>query len=192
MSPKRAGISSVLLERIDHAGRLVKARRETLLELLPPGDRATQKRYGSALATTFEDAAARHATAAPATEASTQVAETLRGFQEAVNHMWLLVIEAGLPEILTQRWRRQHRKTAGHLDYNELVAEAMFHMRGAIVRFNPDKAAFATFARAPIDAALNEYLQQTLTPTQVPRDEGRALRGSDMHASLDEIDEVKP
>lgn len=106
----------------------VQHAKDLLLDLLPREHRRTVRTPAGRAPKTFEDWAAE--------SQDRGVRGALTAFQNALNHLWIEAIGAGLDERVARVWMAA-RRPGGHVDRDDVRAEVWWSMRGALAAFDP-------------------------------------------------------
>ena len=119
-----------------------------------PGDLVTRHSASSGASGPVGQQVPQHATSA-----SYVLKETRRRFTEyetAVNNLWIHEVEQRLPEKLVNAWRKKSEAYAW-IDYDTVVAEAMFLLRRWLPSFKSGGASLHTFVYKGVHSKLTEW-----------------------------------
>lgn len=146
-------------DRQQELAQTVQVRKQVLLAMVPKHLHAPRKRPGEE-ALTFEDAAMELA------QDDADVARALHRYQEAVNVLWTLALDQGIPEQLAREWLK---KQGGPLvERVDVESEIVYQLRAVITRFKPTGTPLGVFARASIFEKLNIWRGQSTSPVTLP------------------------
>lgn len=147
----------------------VQVAKEEVLLRLPEEDHKTVRRWGQGNSTNFED----HAICRLQAGADDQLKRALTTLQTAVNDMWVLVIESGLPRQLARDWWHK-AKDRSYLTLDDVETEVVFLLRNSILTYKPGPRSFKNFVYKIVFAALTDWAQQQQAPLSVPRQVARS------------------
>lgn len=166
---------------------LVQRQKVKLLELLTEEEARCPRGVKGQMGPqpTFEDSAIAIAESQD-DERAPKVRSALFAFQQAVNGLWLFMINSGVTKRIVSFWRKSRKSKAKKVPSEDLYAEADFTMRRLIIAYDPEKTRkrIDRYAQPAIFRALDDLVTRSSSPVELPRDVRRANGNAERRAPL--------